>query len=43
MRDEARETLGDRFSYPEFHDRILENGAVSLSALRTLIARWLEG
>ena len=42
LRDEAREKLGDGFSYPEFHDRVLENGAVTLAVLRSEIERWLE-
>ncbi len=41
LRDEARAQLGSRFSYPEFHDRILENGAVTLPTLRRLISSWL--
>ena len=42
LRDAARATLGRRFSYPEFHDRILENGAVTLASLRGIVGRWLE-
>ena len=42
LRDAARSTLGPRFSYPEFHDRILENGAVTLESLRGVVGRWLE-
>jgi uncharacterized protein (DUF885 family)/8-oxo-dGTP pyrophosphatase MutT (NUDIX family) len=41
LRDEARATLGEEFSYPEFHDRVLENGGVSLAALRGIMGRWL--
>ena len=41
LRDEARASLGASFSYPEFHDRLLENGAVSLSVLRSIVKRWL--
>ncbi len=41
LRDEARQKLGSRFSYPEFHDRILENGAVTLPTLRKLVGAWI--
>jgi uncharacterized protein (DUF885 family) len=41
LRDEARSKLGSRFSYPEFHDRILENGAVTLPVLRRLVEAWI--
>lgn len=43
LRDEARATLGTRFRYPEFHDRLLENGAVTLPTLRRQVKSWLEG
>jgi len=43
LRDEARAALGTRFRYPEFHDRVLENGAVTLPALRRLVQAWLSG
>ena len=42
LRAKAKEALGDRFDPKEFHDRVLENGAVTLSVLREEIARWLE-
>lgn len=42
LREEARERLGDRFRISDFHDRILENGALSLPALREAIERWLS-
>ena len=43
LRDQARAARGAAFSWAEFHDRILENGAVSLPALRGVIGRWLAG
>ena len=43
LREEARATLGTRFRYPEFHDRLLENGAVTLPTLRRQVKSWLEG
>jgi uncharacterized protein (DUF885 family) len=42
LRDEAEARLGDKFDIREFHDRILENGSVPLSFLRTHIESWLE-
>jgi uncharacterized protein (DUF885 family) len=42
LRDEARGTLGARFDYRQYHDRLLEHGAVSLSTLRGIVRRWLE-
>jgi uncharacterized protein (DUF885 family) len=41
LRDEARAKLGSQFSYPEFHDRVLENGAVTLPVLRRLVGDWI--
>ena len=42
LRAEAQEALGTRFHYPEFHDVVLENGAVPLSTLQGVVHRWLE-
>ena len=42
LRDEAQQRLGNRFSISEFHDRVLENGALSLPALRQAIETWLK-
>jgi uncharacterized protein (DUF885 family) len=42
LRAKAKEALGDRFDPKEFHDRVLENGAVTLAVLREEIDRWLE-
>ncbi|NOT29502.1 MAG: DUF885 domain-containing protein [Planctomycetes bacterium] len=41
LREQARTALGAGFRYPEFHDRVLENGAVTLPALRGVIERWI--
>jgi uncharacterized protein (DUF885 family) len=41
LREEARERLGDKFRIQDFHDRVLENGAVSLSTLGDVIERWI--
>jgi uncharacterized protein (DUF885 family) len=42
LRARAKEVLGDRFDLKTFHDRVLENGAVSLSVLREQIERWID-
>jgi uncharacterized protein (DUF885 family) len=42
LRDEARERLGADFDIAEFHDRVLEDGGVTLGFLRRKIGRWLE-
>ncbi|MCG8467998.1 MAG: DUF885 domain-containing protein [Gemmatimonadetes bacterium] len=41
LREEASRRLGDRFSIADFHDRVLENGALSLRALAESIENWL--
>ena len=42
LRDRARATLGDKFSYPAFHDQILGGGALPLPVLERKIDRWIE-
>jgi uncharacterized protein (DUF885 family) len=42
LRQQAEQRLGSRFNIREFHDRVLENGAVPLPLLRSHIERWLE-
>jgi uncharacterized protein (DUF885 family) len=42
MRDKARSELGDKFSYPAFHDQILGGGALPLPVLEAKIDRWIE-
>jgi uncharacterized protein (DUF885 family) len=42
LRDEARERLGASFSLAEFHDHVLENGALPLPLLRHEIETWLK-
>jgi len=41
LRDQAKEVLGPDFEIKTFHDRVLENGAVSLAVLATIIEEWL--
>ncbi len=42
LRKEAEEALGDAFDIREFHDRILENGSITLEILETYIREWIE-
>lgn len=42
LRREAEARLGDRFDIREFHDRVLENGALGLPALSLAVETWLE-
>ncbi|MEM6926911.1 MAG: DUF885 domain-containing protein, partial [Myxococcota bacterium] len=41
LRDQAREQLGEAFSYPDFHDQVLGAGAVPLPVLASRIEAWL--
>ena len=43
LRAKAEDRLGDAFDIREFHDRILENGAVPLGALRQHVDAWIAG
>jgi uncharacterized protein (DUF885 family) len=42
LRADARRALGPRFDIRQFHDRVLENGKVTLPMLRATIARWIQ-
>ena len=42
LREKAQQELGDKFSFPEFHDEILKDGPVSLAVLTDKINRWIE-
>ncbi len=42
LRALALQRLGKRFDIREFHDRVLENGAVPLPMLRAAIERWID-
>ncbi len=42
LRDEAREALGAQFDIRTFHDRVLENGGVTLPILTQVIRKWIE-
>lgn len=43
LRDAARAAQGTAFRYPEFHDRVLSGGALTLASLRGQIEGWLGG
>lgn len=43
LRREAEAALGARFDLRQFHQRILENGPVPLTALRADITAWIAG
>jgi uncharacterized protein (DUF885 family) len=38
----AKDSLGERFDIRQFHDRVLENGTVTLPVLRANIIRWIN-
>jgi uncharacterized protein (DUF885 family) len=42
LRAEAEARLGERFDVRAFHDRVLENGTISLPMLRSEIDRWVR-
>jgi uncharacterized protein (DUF885 family) len=41
LRTKAEKTLGNRFDIREFHDRVLEDGSVTLPMLDDKITRWI--
>ncbi len=43
LRSEARARLGESFDIRDFHDRALENGALTLPGLREVVERWIAG
>jgi uncharacterized protein (DUF885 family) len=43
LREEARAALAERFDLREFHDVVLDDGAVTLPMLRTKVERWIRG
>jgi len=42
LRAKAEKQLGNNFDIREFHDKVLENGALPLSVLEKIINDWLE-
>jgi uncharacterized protein (DUF885 family) len=41
MRDNARQTLGDRFDLRGFHDTLLANGSTPLTVTERLVQDWV--
>ncbi len=41
LRSLAEKQLGDQFDIREFHDKVLENGAIPLSVLEQIVNEWL--
>ena len=41
LRDKAKTALGDKFDIREFHDQVLDTGALPLSVLEQKIDRWI--
>jgi uncharacterized protein (DUF885 family) len=41
LRDEAKKELGEKFSYPKFHDVVLGGGALPLPVLEARVQRWI--
>jgi uncharacterized protein (DUF885 family) len=42
LRQMAKDSLRNRFDIRQFHDRVLENGTVTLPMLRANITRWVR-
>lgn len=43
LRSKAEAELGDKFDIRAFHDAVLENGALPLSVLETIVLAWIDG
>jgi uncharacterized protein (DUF885 family) len=43
LRERAKEVLGPKFNIREFHDRLLEQGALPLNVLEGMMNEWMEG
>ena len=42
LRRQAQDALGDRFDIRAFHDRVIEDGTITLTMLQTRIDAWIE-
>jgi uncharacterized protein (DUF885 family) len=42
LRREAEAKLGERFNIRQFHDAVLDNGAVPLESLSALVREWID-
>jgi uncharacterized protein (DUF885 family) len=43
LREKAKKQLGAKFDIRQFHDVVLENGAVPLPVLENIVAEWVSG
>jgi uncharacterized protein (DUF885 family) len=43
LRDDAQRALGSRFDITAFHDTLLENGALPLDVLESVVREWVAG
>jgi uncharacterized protein (DUF885 family) len=41
LRDQAKQTLGDKFNYADFHDQVLMYGPIPLTVLEQKINQWV--
>ena len=41
LRTQAEQALGPKFDIKQFHERVLENGTITLPMLRDVITRWI--
>jgi uncharacterized protein (DUF885 family) len=42
LREKAVNVRGSKFNIKDFHDRLLENGALPLYALETVMNEWMK-
>jgi uncharacterized protein (DUF885 family) len=42
MRDDAKSRLGPRFELADFHEQVLNSGALPLSVLQSKIRQWID-
>jgi uncharacterized protein (DUF885 family) len=42
LRRQAESALGERFDIRAFHDRVIENGTITLTMLQARIDAWIE-
>ncbi len=43
LRRKAEKKLGEKFDLKEFHDQVLQNGAIPLTLLEEKVEEWMEG